>query len=124
MLRGTYWARDRDRATTQRNVENAAVLLAAHRGRELVATARVVAVQRKVNWLFDVVVADAERGRGLGSRVLQRILDHPALAEATRLFLDTRDAMPFYQRFGFRELERDNHANSSLMVAHLRLRRP
>ncbi len=68
----------------------------------LVATARAVSEGRYA-WLYDVAVAPAHRGRGLGRRIVELLLDHPAVRRARSVRLATRDAQEFYARLGFRE---------------------
>ncbi len=66
----------------------------------LVASARAVANPRHA-WIYDVVVAPGWRGRGLGARLMELLLDHPAVRRARTVRLVTRDAQGLYARFGF-----------------------
>jgi nitroimidazol reductase NimA-like FMN-containing flavoprotein (pyridoxamine 5'-phosphate oxidase superfamily)/ribosomal protein S18 acetylase RimI-like enzyme len=66
----------------------------------LVASARAVS-DGKVAWIYDVVVARALRGRGLGQRLMALLLDHPAVRGARAVKLETRDAQGLYARLGF-----------------------
>jgi len=68
---------------------------------------RIVAFARAVSdglvaWIYDVVVSPEARGRGLGTWLVGRMLDHPAVRRARSARLSTRDAMGLYERFGFR----------------------
>jgi N-acetylglutamate synthase-like GNAT family acetyltransferase/nitroimidazol reductase NimA-like FMN-containing flavoprotein (pyridoxamine 5'-phosphate oxidase superfamily) len=67
----------------------------------LIACARAISDGHKYAWIYDVVVAPAWRGGGLGEAVMRLILDHPRVREAARVFLQTRDAQPLYRKFGF-----------------------
>jgi nitroimidazol reductase NimA-like FMN-containing flavoprotein (pyridoxamine 5'-phosphate oxidase superfamily)/GNAT superfamily N-acetyltransferase len=67
----------------------------------LVATARAVTDTAKRAWIYDVVVAPALRGKGVGAAVVRLLLDHPAVRRTLRVYLRTRDAQPFYEQFGF-----------------------
>ncbi len=74
----------------------------------LVATARAIGDGEKRAWIYDVMVAPACRGKRVGDAVMRLLLDHPALRRVRRVYLATRDAMPFYERLGFgdrRELD-------------------
>lgn len=52
--------------------------------------------------LYDVIVAPARRGEGLGKLVLDAALAHPRLAAVESIDLTCRPEMiPFYQRWGF-----------------------
>ncbi|MCB9687989.1 MAG: GNAT family N-acetyltransferase [Alphaproteobacteria bacterium] len=76
-------------------------------GGELVATTRILSDRGKRAWIYDVGVAPAWRGRGVGSAVLGLALDHPAVRDLPQVWLTTRDADPFYERFGFRTVRVD-----------------
>lgn len=102
LLRGAYW---NDWVTEER-------LLAAHRGSvawvgardaggALVATARALSDGGKFAAVYDVMVAPAYRGRGVGAAVMRLLLAHPALRGAARVWLRTKDADGFYRRLGF-----------------------
>ena len=50
----------------------------------------------------DIVVGVPYRGRGLGSRVVEELCSHPALADVERLSLECRpDLVDFYRPFDF-----------------------
>ncbi|ACL63420.1 GCN5-related N-acetyltransferase [Anaeromyxobacter dehalogenans 2CP-1] len=66
----------------------------------LVASARAMADPRHA-WIYDVVVAPAWRGRGLGKRLVALLLDHPAVRRTRFVRLVTADAQGLYARFGF-----------------------
>jgi ribosomal protein S18 acetylase RimI-like enzyme len=70
----------------------------------LIASARALADGGKLAWIYDVVVAEAWRGLGLGKAVMRLLLDHPQVRGTTRLFLGTRDAQSLYERLGFVDL--------------------
>jgi len=68
---------------------------------ELIALARIVSDYHRRAWLYDVIVAPEWRGRGVGRRVIELALSHPACRGVKQVLLGTRDAMVFYERFGF-----------------------
>ena len=67
----------------------------------LIATARAISDGAKRAWIFDVMVAPAWRGRGVGEALMRLLLDHPAMRRTRRIGLGTRDAQSFYERLGF-----------------------
>ncbi len=82
----------------------------------LVASARAVANPRHA-WIYDVVVARPWRGKGLGKRLMELLLDHPAVRRARFVQLVTRDAQGLYARFGFVDAARRRRfATSTEMV--------
>jgi ribosomal protein S18 acetylase RimI-like enzyme len=74
------------------------------------AQGRLVAMARAVSdgwaaWIYDVVVAEALRGRGLGLRIMELLLQHPSVRRAAFVRLSTRDAQGLYARLGFVEAD-------------------
>jgi GNAT superfamily N-acetyltransferase len=57
-------------------------------------------------WLCDVFVDATERGRGLGTWMVQEIVDHWMRVGVRRVLLGTRDAHEVYARVGFVPLAR------------------
>lgn len=72
----------------------------------LVASARAIGDGSKLAWIYDVIVAPAWRGRGLGQAVTRLLLDHPQVRGTRRVLLGTRDAQALYARFGFVDRDR------------------
>jgi len=102
LLHGAYWNEGVPRADLARaHLGSQAWVGARDRDGRLVATARAASDQGKRAWIYDVMVARAHRGRGLGARVLSLLLAHPAVRRVRRVYLGTRDAQSFYARFGF-----------------------
>jgi GNAT superfamily N-acetyltransferase len=66
-----------------------------------VGFARVITDQTSFAYLADVYVLPEHRGRGLSKRLMQQVLDHPALQGLRRFMLATRDAHGLYAQFGF-----------------------
>ncbi|HVV82654.1 MAG TPA: GNAT family N-acetyltransferase [Kofleriaceae bacterium] len=104
LLAGSYW----------NDVFDHADLVAAHRGStawvgardgdgRLIGSARALADGGKLGWIYDVIVAPAWRGRGLGHAIVRLLLDHPRVRGCKRLMLGTRDAQALYARLGFVE---------------------
>lgn len=69
----------------------------------VVGSARAISDCAKYAWVYDVVVRNAWRGRGVGQALMRLLLDHPAVRRCARVRLGTRDAQSLYQRFGFVE---------------------
>jgi nitroimidazol reductase NimA-like FMN-containing flavoprotein (pyridoxamine 5'-phosphate oxidase superfamily)/ribosomal protein S18 acetylase RimI-like enzyme len=101
LLEGEYWWEGQPRAwiAPAHRAASAWVGARAPDGR-LVASARAVS-DGKTAWIYDVVVARALRGRGLGKRLVAFLLDHPAVRRAPFVRLATKDAQGLYARFGF-----------------------
>jgi nitroimidazol reductase NimA-like FMN-containing flavoprotein (pyridoxamine 5'-phosphate oxidase superfamily)/GNAT superfamily N-acetyltransferase len=72
----------------------------------VIASARAISDGAKLAWIYDVIVAPAWRGHGLGQAVTRLLLDHPQVRGAGRVWLGTRDAHTLYARFGFIDRDR------------------
>ncbi len=68
---------------------------------QVVASARAIGDGVKHSWLYDVIVRDDQRRRGLGLATVKLLLDHPAVRASRFVHLGTRDAQALYQRLGF-----------------------
>jgi len=68
-----------------------------------VAFARVVTDYATFAYLCDVFVLEEHQGHGLGKRMMRAVMAHPAVSEARRTMLATRDAHGLYAGFGFQE---------------------
>jgi nitroimidazol reductase NimA-like FMN-containing flavoprotein (pyridoxamine 5'-phosphate oxidase superfamily)/ribosomal protein S18 acetylase RimI-like enzyme len=115
LLHGEYWWSGQPRALIGPAHRNASAWVGARApdGR-LVASARAVS-DGKTAWIYDVVVAPALRGRGLGTRLFALLLDHPAVRRARFVLLRTRDAQGVYAKFGF-EAQRTRPEVTEMML--------
>lgn len=102
LLQGTYW-NDRFSAAELRRAhqESVAWVGATDAQGHLVATARAISDGAKYAWVYDVCVAEAWRGRGLGKAVTRLVLDHPRVRDARFVLLGTKDAQGLYAGLGF-----------------------
>jgi ribosomal protein S18 acetylase RimI-like enzyme len=102
-----WWA-DRDVEAVAAAVENSTVVVGLERtgsgsdDETLVASARVVSDGVYYARMYDVVVHEADRGQGLGERLVRETVEHPALdgVEAVSLGCEP-DLVEFYEDCGF-----------------------
>lgn len=99
LLKETYWAGTRSREQVALTVANSLCFSLFHDGRQ-VGVARVLTDVGATSYLCDVVIDPDHRDVGVGSWLMQVILEHPEVRR-TRMLLITRDAQPFYRRLGF-----------------------
>jgi len=99
LLRTTYWAGERTQPVVDKCVETS-LNFGMFQGDRLVGYARIVTDYATQAYLCDVVIAEVLRGRGLGSWLLECVLNHPDLATC-RIDLVTGDAHEFYRKYGF-----------------------
>ena len=69
---------------------------------QLVGFARVLTDYYKYAYIYDVIVDEGHRGRGVGRLILENIIKHPRLCDIKNLELTCADKhIPFYEQFGF-----------------------
>lgn len=107
LLQPTYWSPKRSLELVARNRLQALCQWGYFREGRLLGYLRV-----HQNWLYDVIVHPELRGQGLGSGLMQRLMADPRVQALPFLGLHTRDAHPFYARFGFRRF----HPDSRIMI--------
>jgi GNAT superfamily N-acetyltransferase len=102
LLRGAYWNDqfgDDDIARAHRGSQ--AWVGATDDAGVVIATARAISDGGKYAWIYDVMVAEPWRGKGLGGALVRLLVDHPAVRGARRMCLGTKDAHAVYRPFGF-----------------------
>lgn len=68
-----------------------------------VGFARLITDAATFAYLCDVIVDEAERGRGLGTWLVETVLGQPELGPLRLCLLGTHDAHELYRKFGFSE---------------------
>lgn len=103
LLEGAYWTVGLS-APQKRNAFLGSTAWVGARDLEgkLIATARAISDGSRNAWIYDVIVAPAWRGRGVGRALMRLLLDHPAVRNAAQVLLNTVDAEKLYESFGFR----------------------
>ncbi len=101
----SYWARGRTRQTHETAMAGSRNygVFDAHTGQQ-VAYARAITDGATFAWIADVFVDPAARGRGVGIRLTQGIIDDLEPLGLKRTALFTEDAHTLYEKFGFRRL--------------------
>ena len=102
LLATTFWGVGMDADLLRRSVEGSHSF-GLYRGGRQIGFARVVTDYARNAHLADVVIAEEERGRGLGRWLVASVLDHPALREVRTWQLSTVDTHELYRPFGFTE---------------------
>jgi GNAT superfamily N-acetyltransferase len=97
-----YWNRWRRREDVELQFRNAWRVIGAYvaQSDELVGFARAVSDSVSDAYLADVYVAPTHRGRGVGGRLVEAMVEEGPGARF-RWFLSTRDAHQLYSRYGF-----------------------
>lgn len=102
-LRTSYWSAERAPEIT-RQAFASSIGFVLRDGSRPIGCARVVTDGVWFSWLCDVWVDASYRGQGLGTWMVDRVLEHPSVCR-TRVLLRTHDAQAFYARLGFTPAE-------------------
>ncbi len=100
----SFWASGRSQRELSRMLAGSQAVVSAWRGSGLVGFGRASSdgVFRAVLW--DVVVAVEHQGQGLGRRIVEALLQAPALQGVERVYLMTTNSAGFYEQLGFHEV--------------------
>lgn len=101
-LRSSYWAKGRSKMVVQLAAERS-LSFGLLCGDETVGFARVITDFAIFGYVEDVYVLPEHRGKGLGKWMMERVIEHPALA-GIDLMLEARKAGGFYRQLGFEPL--------------------
>ena len=103
--RNSFWAQGRSRRELSRMLQTSAAVVSVWQGRQLVGFGRASSdgLFRAVLW--DVVVASAHQGQGVGKRIVSSLLAHPRLIGVERVYLMTSNGTGFYRQLGFESVE-------------------
>lgn len=96
----SYWAKDVPPERLRDSLRNSLVFGIYSEERQLAFT-RVVTDATRIAYVGDVFVDESQRGRGLGTQLMEFALGHPTVRACERVILATRDAQAFYAKFGF-----------------------
>ncbi|HLY01679.1 MAG TPA: GNAT family N-acetyltransferase [Candidatus Cybelea sp.] len=102
LLRSSYWASERSRASTELAVKNSLCFgLYQTPNAGLIGLTRVVTDYSTFAWLCDVIIEEEYRGKGLGKWMMEVVLADPSVCHVRRWILATSDAHQLYERYGF-----------------------
>jgi N-acetylglutamate synthase-like GNAT family acetyltransferase len=118
LFRQAPWAKDRSLDDAKEMLRHTDVMLSAWDGEQLIGFGRVLTdfVYRATIW--DVIVDKAHQGQGVGTEIVQRILNHPRLKRVELFWLCTRRP-GFYQKLGFSSKEQTGMVWSRAKVSRL-----
>ena len=101
-----WWAKGRTRAGIEAMLAHCLPFAFLDGDGHLAAFARVVGDGVYKATIFDVIVAPAHRGAGLGQVVMDAVMAHPAVAAVRHVELQCKPELAdFYQRWDFQSVE-------------------
>ena len=101
----SYWARRIPVEVVNRSIDHSLNFGIYKKGGQI-GFARVVTDRATFAFIRDVFILTDSRGRGLGTWLMEVVMEHPDLARLRRVMLATRDAAGLYERLGFQPLAR------------------
>ena len=107
LYQNEWWTEGRTLEDVRRMLDATRILVAFANAEtdRLIAFARVITDQVYKALVLDVIVDPGARKKGLGSELMDSILNHPVLAQVRHFELYCRpELIPFYERWGFKEV--------------------
>ena len=99
----SYWARGRTKELVEKSIAHS-LCFGLYKGERQIGFGRVVTDFVVFAWLMDLFVDPHFRGKGLGTMLVQSIVDHLDLQQVNGIGLRTEDAHELYRKFGFEKI--------------------
>ncbi|AZO23382.1 MULTISPECIES: GNAT family N-acetyltransferase [unclassified Mesorhizobium] len=99
-LMASYWGGARNDEMHHRAFAHSLCVGAYVDGKQ-VGFARAITDYTVFAYLADIIIWPEHRGRGIGKRLVQALLDHPEVKTVSHWSLTTSDAHSLYRKFGF-----------------------
>lgn len=99
-----YWGRNRSWEQTLMTIEKSTCFGMYSKDGQHIAYARMMSDGLTFAYLMDVIVFDPHKGKGLGKKMIQHILERPDVKLVNTVALKTMDAHSFYENFGFKRV--------------------
>lgn len=106
MLAQMPWSPGISRAEVEKGARNSTLLIGAFDGERQIGYARALSDKTRFCYLMDVCVDPDSRKKGVGRRMVERILHHPELSDVYQWMLFTSSAQDFYRLLGFKETQK------------------
>ncbi|APX13052.1 GNAT family N-acetyltransferase [Tateyamaria omphalii] len=103
-IQDSYWGQGRSDADIRLAFAGSAVVGVFEDGQQ-VAVARATTDTVFYAYIFDLIVFESHRGRGLARVLMDALFAHPKLKEVSGWMLSTRDAHGLYTQYGFAPVE-------------------
>ncbi|MER8963109.1 GNAT family N-acetyltransferase [Mesorhizobium sp. M0701] len=101
LLKESYWGSGRSDELHRRAFANS-LCIGVYVGGNQVGFGRAITDRTVFAYLADIIVWPGYRGQGIGTRLVQALIDHPDVKTVTHWSLSTNDAHAVYEKLGFR----------------------
>jgi GNAT superfamily N-acetyltransferase len=102
-LTNSYWAKGRSLEIVKKTL-NKSLCFGVYFSEKQIGLARIITDYTTFAHLCDVYILEEYRGKNLGKRLIQTVLEYPALSGIKRWSLCTDDAHGLYKKFNFTSL--------------------
>lgn len=99
-----YWGLGRTWEQTLMTIEKSICFGMFLNNGEQIANARMMTDGLTFTYIMDVIVFDPYKGKGLGTKMMEYILDRSDVKQVNTVALKTMDAHKFYESFGFKRI--------------------
>lgn len=103
-VKDSYWGEYRNMEMTQLTVDNSMCFGVYTQEGEQVGFARVLTDRVVFAYIMDVLIFEGFRGKGLGKKLMEYIMEHPEIKQVQTIALKTKDAHSLYEPFGFEKV--------------------
>jgi N-acetylglutamate synthase-like GNAT family acetyltransferase len=100
----TYWGKGRSMEETMMTIEKSICFGMYNEKEEQMAYARMMTDGLIFTYIMDVIVFDPYKGKGLGKRLVEHILNRQDVKMVNTVALKTMDAHSFYENLGFKRV--------------------
>ncbi len=100
-IKSSYWGDYRTMHLTKTTIENSMCFGAYDAAGAQLGFARVLTDKVVFAYLMDVIVFEPHKGKGIGKKLVESILNHPDIKDVQTVALKTKDAHGLYTPFGF-----------------------
>ncbi len=97
-----FWAHGRSKKDLETILANSSVVVSLWKEDKMIGFGRATSdsIYRAVLW--DIVVANEYQSKGLGSKIVNALLDSPCIKKVERVYLMTTHCSNFYLQMGFK----------------------
>ena len=99
----TFWARGRNLKGLKIMLSYSTVVITVWNKNKLVGFGRATSDYCYRSVLWDIIVAKEEKGKGIGSLMIERIIKSPEIKNVEKVYLMTTHCSEFYKQKGFKE---------------------